>query len=72
MKTAKSSKKTKLTKKQVKNGIFINGIQRVEEVAYRSLKLDMVKRVAFARKPIYITDYGKRLAILMPVYEAKK
>ncbi len=69
MKPSKTVKKTKLSKAQIKRGIFINRIQRVEEVAYRKLNLDVLKKVAFARKPVIVTDYGKQLALILPLAE---
>lgn len=69
MKSKKRLQKTKLTKKQIKRGIFINAIQRVKEIPYRKLHLDDFVEVALTRKAMYLTDHGKRLAVVLPVPE---
>jgi hypothetical protein len=67
----KLGKKTKLTKSEIKKGLYVSRAQHFEEVAYRKMKLDVYKKVDLTRKPVIVTQYGKQLAIVLPLHPAR-
>jgi hypothetical protein len=67
MKNDKKLKKTKLTKKQVKAGIFVSKPLGSREVPWRKLNLEVMHEVQLARRSIVVTNYGKPMAIILPL-----
>jgi hypothetical protein len=76
MRNTKKTKKTKLNNRQIRNGVFINKLQRIEEIPLRKLKFDRLKlalhKVQFGRKAIIVTWDGDQIAIVLPIYEKRK
>jgi hypothetical protein len=64
---AKSTKPITLNAPRAREGVKIAHSLHVSEIPYRKLNMDTFHEVRFARKPIIITDYGKRLAIILPL-----
>jgi hypothetical protein len=70
MKTRKNGKtvqKTKLTKKEIKAGIFVSKSMNSKEIPWRKLNLDVMNEVQFGRKSFVVTNYGKAIGIILPL-----
>jgi len=62
-------KAIRLKKSQIKHGIHISPSLDLEEIARRKVKSDAFKKVQYGRNAIIVTEYGKRLAIILPLAE---
>ena len=69
MKNTTIVKKTKLTKQQIKAGIFVHKALKVTEVPWRKLNFDVMNEVQFGRKAFVIMNYGKPMGIILPISE---
>jgi hypothetical protein len=71
------AKKTKLNNRQIKNGVFVNKLQRIEEIPLRKLRSverlkEALNRVQFGRKAMIVTWNGAQIAIVLPLYDSEK
>jgi hypothetical protein len=64
-----SHKPFKLKKNQIKHGVLVSESLNIDEVARRKVKSDAFKKVQYGRKAIIVTEYGKKLAIILPLAE---
>jgi len=64
---AHTNKSITLSGPSAKEGVKIAHSLRVSEIPYRKLNMDTFQEVRFARKPVIVTEYGKRLAIILPL-----
>lgn len=69
MKSRKSGIKTKLTKRQVKNGIFVARSLRLDEIPLRKVGAETLREVQFGRRGFVVTDFGKPYAALLPLWQ---
>jgi prevent-host-death family protein len=67
---SKSSKPLKMSKKQIEVGVVMNSSSSYTEISLsrlRSRLSEMLNRVQYGRECVLVTNYGKRVALLVPV-----
>jgi hypothetical protein len=70
MKKPTNSKKTKLTRAQIRRGITVSRAMEMEDIPYRKLKLDVLKKVGHTGAPITVSEYGKPIAMIVRIAQS--
>lgn len=60
---------TRLTQKQVEAGLSVKPDSEISLSRLRSKLSDTLNRVQYGRESVLVTNYGKKVALLMPVPE---
>jgi prevent-host-death family protein len=67
---SKDSKPVRLSKRQVEAGVVMNPSSSHTEITLSRLRYrlsEMLNRVQYGRECVLVTNYGKRVALLVPV-----